>query len=103
MWWANTLEKHYQKLDNKSLFTWVLILLLEIFFSSSTDARMRRITIHLQSLEGKEDQKPDFLRSDDGVSDSESDQMETNDASDIIFMTNPSQIDDRTGETLLNK
>lgn len=64
---------------------------------------MRRITIHLQSLEGKEDKKPDFLRSDDGVSDSESDQMETNDASDIIFMTNPSQIDDRTGETLLSK
>ena len=64
---------------------------------------MRRITIHLQSLEGKEDKKPDFLRSDDGASDSESDQMETNDASDIIFMTNPSQIDDRTGETLLSK
>lgn len=74
-----------------------------MFSSSSTDARMRRITIHLQSLEGKEDQKADFPRSDDGVSDSESDQMETNDASDVIFMTNPPQVDNRTGETLFNK
>lgn len=71
--------------------------------SSSTDARMRRITKHLQSLEGKEDQNSDIPRSDDGVSDSESDKMETNDASDIIFTKYPSHVDDRTGETLLYK
>ena len=76
--------------------------IVNIFLLLQTDARMRRITIHLRSLEGKNKNR-DFPRSDDGVSDSESDQVETNDASDIIFMTNPSQVDDRTGETLLNK